>query len=233
MGLKADLEAQVKATFASQWTERDGSVIPDDKSITLGNDAVKLNATVLYADMADSTSMVDSKARTYSAEVYKNFLHCAGKIIRDNEGTITAYDGDRIMAVYIGDFKNTNAVKTALKIHWAVRNIINPAKNKQYASSTAEPVKHVVGIDTSPLYIAKTGVRGANDLVWVGRAANYAAKLSALPSGTYPTYITKEVYDLMKPEAKFSGTANMWEERVWTAMGNKAIYRSSYSWALE
>ncbi len=54
--------------------------------------------------------MVDKKSRQYSAEVYKTFLHCAAKIVRSHDGTITAYDGDRIMAVYIGGSKNTSAV---------------------------------------------------------------------------------------------------------------------------
>ena len=39
--------------------------------------------------------------------------------------------------------------------------------------------KQSVGIDTSELFVARTGIRRANDLVWVGRAANHAAKLSA------------------------------------------------------
>jgi len=30
---------------------------------------------------------------------------------------VTAYDGDRVMAVYLGNSKNTSAVTTALKIH--------------------------------------------------------------------------------------------------------------------
>jgi len=34
--------------------------------------------------------------------IYKTFLHCAAKIIRSHKGVITAYDGDRIIAVYIG-----------------------------------------------------------------------------------------------------------------------------------
>ena len=33
-----------------------------------------------------------------------------------------------------------------------------------------------LGIDTSKLFVARTGIRKSNDLVWVGRAANYAAK---------------------------------------------------------
>src|SRR5690349_18620058 len=109
MGLKAELESEVAKVFQTQWTSRDGTVVPDDQSVKLGNDAVKLTATVLYADLADSTRMVAAKTQMYSAEVYKTFLHCAAKIIRSQGGVITAYDGDRIMAVYIGDSKNTSA----------------------------------------------------------------------------------------------------------------------------
>jgi class 3 adenylate cyclase len=51
----------------------------------------------------------------FAAEIYKTFLHCAAKIIRSEDGVITAYDGDRIMAVFIGNAKNTSAVRAALK----------------------------------------------------------------------------------------------------------------------
>src|SRR5690349_4658911 len=141
MGLKAELESEVKTIFKSRWTERDGTVVPDDQSVKLGNDAVKLTATVLYADLADSTNMVEKKSRQYSAEIYKTFLHCAAKVIRSHDGTITAYDGDRIMAVYIGGTKNTSAVKSAMKIRYAVNEIINPAKNAQYPDSSSDAVK--------------------------------------------------------------------------------------------
>jgi hypothetical protein len=46
MGLKEDLEKEVTAIFKAVWTERDGTVVPSDDSVTLGNDAVKLTATV-------------------------------------------------------------------------------------------------------------------------------------------------------------------------------------------
>jgi len=186
MSLKEDLEARIAEIFRSAWTERDGNVVPDDNGVLLGNDAVKLDAAVLYADLADSTILVDEYVPWFAAEIYKTFLHCAAKIIRSESGVITAYDGDRIMAVFLGETKETQAVRTALKINSAAR-IINERKRVQYPTD-AYIMRHVVGVDTSKLFVAKTGVRGANDLVWVGRAANYAAKLAALPA-TY-TYIT-------------------------------------------
>jgi class 3 adenylate cyclase len=206
-------------------------VVPTDDSIGLGNTGVKLSATVLYADMADSTKLVDNYGAGFAAEVYKSFLHCAAKIIRSNGGTITAYDGDRIMAVYIGNSKNSSAAKTSMQLDWAVIEIIQPALRSQYPNNSYQ-LKHVVGIDTSDLFVARTGIRGSNDLVWVGKAANYAAKLSALPD-THSKYITKEVYVRLREDLKYFEGRSMWEAVSWNTFDNRTIYRSSWRWGLD
>jgi class 3 adenylate cyclase len=228
MPLRAELEAEVAAVFRAKWEERDGNVVPDDDDVGLGNDAVKLKATVLYADLADSTDMVDHYKPWFAAEIYKTFLHCCAKIVRSEGGEIAAYDGDRIMAVFIGNAKNSSAVRAAMKINNSVREIVNPAKQARYTNNTYE-LKHVVGIDTSDLFVAKTGVRGANDLVWVGRAANYAAKLSALPS-TRATYITQQVYDVIWPELRTTDGRAMWERLRWNTFDDRIIYGSTWWW---
>ena len=179
MALKEDLEAAVSKIFREIWTERDGHDVPLPEDLKLGNDAVKLDATVLYADMSESTQLVDSYKPPFAAEIYKAYLTCAAKIVKSEGGNITAYDGDRIMVVFIGDSKNTTAAKTALRLNGAVHNIINPALIRQYPK-TRYKVKHVVGVDTSSILAARIGVRNDNDRVWVGRAANYAAKLCAI-----------------------------------------------------
>ena len=232
MTLKDDLKSDVSAVFRSVWTERNGTVVPSTADIKLANDGVNLAATVLYADLSDSTKMVDKREPKFSAEIYKTFLLCSAKIIKHFGGTITAYDGDRIMAVYVGNRKNTDAVKSGLKINGAVKKVIMPALKTQYPD-TDYVLRHVVGIDTSDLLVARTGVRGDNDLVWVGRAANWAAKLCSLDHN-YPTRITKAVYDVMMDEVKFGGDPkrNMWEARTWTDMKNASIYRSNWWWGV-
>lgn len=229
MTLKTDLEADAKYTFGTTWKRRDGTTVPSDTSVTLGNDAVDIEATVLYADLADSTKLVDGYKDWFAAEVYKAFLYAAARIIRSEGGEITAYDGDRIMAVFVGGMKNTTAARTALKINWAVKNIIQPAIKTKYPTTTFV-LNHVCGIDTSKLMVAKTGIRGSNDLVWVGRAANYAAKLAALDHKK-PTWITKAVYDMLASEAKLSNGTNMWVQHTWNAMGGAEIYASTYWWS--
>ncbi len=155
MSLGEELKSEVKTILNQAWSEREGQKVPESEDLRLGNDAVKLDGTVLYADLDASTNLVDEYKPFFAAEIYKSYLHCTAKIIRSEGGVITSYDGDRIMAVYIGDYKNSFAAQTALKINYAVNNIINPAIETQYKNNYT--VKQVVGIDTSPLFVARTG----------------------------------------------------------------------------
>ena len=83
MGLKRELDDGVAAICRDQWSLRKGQGVPDPENLRLSNDAVEFDrATILYADLAGSTALVDSKAWWFSAEVYKTFLLCAAKIVR-------------------------------------------------------------------------------------------------------------------------------------------------------
>lgn len=230
MGLKDDLEKRVIEILTQRWEERDGNVVPEPEDLKLSNDAVKLKASVLYADLTASTKLVDAYKSWFAAAIYKSYLHCAAKIISAEGGAITAYDGDRIMGVFIGDSKNTSAVRAALKINWAKGNILN-AQLKNHYPKVDYFVQQTVGIDTSDLFIARTGVRGSNDLVWVGRAANYAAKLSSEPP-TYSTYITSDIYENIHDSAKYADSKNMWVKVTSSTLSSVTVYGSTYWWAL-
>jgi class 3 adenylate cyclase len=76
-------------------------------------------------------------------------------------------------------------------------------------------------------------VRNDNDLVWVGRAANYAAKLTALNENN-TTFITGDVFDKLNEASKYGGADKtlMWKERKWVPMGNRRIYSSTWTWVV-
>lgn len=230
MTFKSDLQRDVKAIFSSEWKKRDGRVVPEPGDLSLGNDAVELDAAVLYADMADSTDLVDKYEASFAAEIYKAYLLCAARIIKSQKGVITAYDGDRVMAVFLGNDKETLAVRTAMQISYAVQEIINPLLKEQYPRK-AYHLAHVIGIDASKLFAARTGVRNDNDLVWVGRAANYAAKLCSR-NGEHPIYITKRIFEAMSEKTKYGGENHtlMWEKEAWTERKNMIIYGSKWWW---
>ena len=228
MALKDELATDVQAILGYKWPVTLARIVPEPGDIALG-DAAKLleGAVVFYADLDGSTTMVDTKKWWFSAEVYKSFLFCAAKLIRAANGVITAYDGDRIMAIFIGDDRCDRAVRTALRLHWATRTLITPALQKRYPDDNFS-LRHNVGIDMSDLHAVRTGVRGGNDLVWVGRAANYAAKLTAL-SADFPTRLTKRVYESLSAGLRVAADGrSIWESRQWTDMNNHPIYRSNW-----
>jgi class 3 adenylate cyclase len=226
----SDLETQVASILNTNWARRVGQVVPETEDIRLGNDAVELDATVLYADLEDSTGLVLGYKDWFAAEVYKCYLLCACELIRNNGGSITAFDGDRVMGIFIGDTKNSSAAICALQVNYVVANVINAKLKQKYPDSTYQ-VKQAVGIDTSKLFVARTGIRGANDLVWVGRAANYAAKLCSLRTEALSSFITEDVFSRLRDDAKYGGQQRecMWQKLMWEERGI-AVYASSWWW---
>lgn len=228
-----ELQSAVIDIFSARWASRTGQAVPDPEDLRLGNDVVEFDrATVLYADLHGSTNMVDSEPWWRSAEIYKTFLHCAASIIRDEGGAITSYDGDRVMGIWIGKRQTTPAAIAGLKINFAVQNVINPAFRRQYPNTSLE-VKQVVGIDTSAIRAARTGVRGGNDIVWVGRAANYAAKLTNL-NLEERTWVTEDAFNRLTDEAKLGGPTKqlMWKKFRWSQQADLPIYGSTWWWSI-
>jgi class 3 adenylate cyclase len=230
MGLKEDLTNEVMGIFASTWDTETTKNVPASEDLRLNaNHAKDLEmATVLYADLDGSTRMVDNHKWWFSAEIYRAYLRCAAQIIRNEGGVITAYDGDRVMAVFTGDYKNTTAVKAALKINYAVEMILRPEITTWHKDQNFQ-LKHVIGIDTSQLHAARVGVHGDNDIVWVGRAANYAAKLSSLSD--HPIWITDSVHVRLNDEAKLHDGKDIWMPYTWNAMNQKSIFATTYHWS--
>jgi class 3 adenylate cyclase len=229
MGIVDEIKNYATVTFKTAWDTRLGEKVPEPRDLKLGNDAVHFaRATVLYADLDQSTSLVQNKKWYFAAEVYKAYLYAASRLINGAGGTIVSYDGDRVMGIFIGERQCNDAVRCALKINYAVKRIVQPELKTQYKNSTYA-IKHVVGIDTSGIHVARTGVRGDNDLVWVGNSANLAAKLTA-ENADYPTWITDRVYKYLNEDQKLSNGTNMWKPWKWTKHNNDTVYSSTYYW---
>jgi hypothetical protein len=86
----------------------------------------------------------------------------------------------------------------------------------------------------STLRAARTGIRGDNDIVWVGPAANRAAKLCAKPEK--PIWITSAVFDSMDNSTKYAygNGALMWNSDWWhDGTSLLQVYSSTYRWSID
>lgn len=227
MSIADDIRKHSSDAFSEDWSVRNGTAVPDAADLKLANDAVHFKtATVLYADLDASTDLVKQKKWQFAGEIYKTFLYAASRLIRHRGGSIVSYDGDRVMGVFISNRQRNNAVSCALEINYAVTSIVQNEIKKGW--NTKYKIRHVVGIDTSKVHAARTGVRGDNDLVWIGNAPNLAAKLTALSAST-PTWITKRVYDYLEDKQKLGPKGEgIWTKKTWSQQDDETVYCSDY-----
>jgi adenylate cyclase len=233
MALIDDLKTETAAIVKGAWKRRDGEVVPESKDVGLGNEGVTLDATFLYADLADSTELAVLD-QTIAAEVAKVYLMGTTRIIRALGGEIRSFDGDRVMGVFFKSTPNTSAAEAALKINYFFTNILTPAFTGFYSQRNLH-LSQTVGVDTSKAMVVRTGIRNNNDLVWIGRAPNVAAKLSAIREAGYSSYISETVFKTMLDDSKFGGSPKrlMWDQRTWSQgapYGVGIVYRSNWSW---
>lgn len=232
MSLDSELKTRVSEIITETWDIKSANVVPVTEGVLLAGGGRTMNVTMLYADLANSTELALYN-RQVAAKICKAFLACASKIIRFRGGKIRSFDGDRVMGVFSGGFKNTSAVKAALNINFAFDQIIVPKFQARYPSLFSKMgLAHGVGVDTSDVLVVRGGMRANNDLLWIGRAPNIAAKLSSLRMVGYSSYITKDVFDVINNEAKFSPTDGslMWESRTWSRLpsNHQSIYMSKW-----
>lgn len=215
-----------------RWNIRDGRIVPNTPDVALAGGGVRLDATFLYADLRHSTYLASNYQNRTAAKVIKCFIYCATAIIKLNKGTVTSFDGDRVMGVFVGNEKNSQAAKAGLQINWSVQNVVEPKVSAKFTSikESGFDLRHGVGIDTGSVLTVRAGVRGINDLIWIGRAPNLAAKFSDITDAGYSTFIHQDVYSRLAKDSRYtSQNVDMWESRSFKIDGTSIpIYRSGY-----
>jgi len=233
---KEDLIAARDAIVASDFEVRDGQVVPQTKDVGY-NQAVKLHASYLYADMVDSSGLVGISPKETVGKVFRLFLDLSVRIIRERGGHIRSFDGDRIMGIFIGDRRFDASVKSAMQIKWACDNIIQPEITRRYKSIREADwkIKPGSGIASGPAFIVRGGVRqSSSDLVSIGPPPNLAAKLSDKREDPYHLRIGEHTYKNLTDAGRMSKAVNMWQGPYPMTLGGKSYkyYRSSYYWSL-
>lgn len=220
------VQGRLDDLMSAAWSIRDGQVVPKTGDVTLKNGAVKLEATYLYADLAESTLLQKRYKPEFAAKVVRMYLAGSSEIIRELGGSIKSFDGDRVMGVFVGKNMRDDAVSAALKINYMVTQVMNPIikRRLEASSSSLWVVTHGIGIDSGPAFIARGGVHNRsgehnhNDLISIGEAPNIAAKLSGLRGSELgPITITSRVYQDLNDAQKFGGTP---KEHMWRDVRN-------------
>lgn len=236
MSTTESLRTDVAAILDAAWNSRDGRIVPKTDDLVLRDGAVELEATVLYADLANSTMLARKFPRPVVAKVVRAYLSAMTRLVRHHGGEVRSFDGDRVMGVFVGEGMNSSAARCALRMNWALIEVLRPMIGAKFPSLEQKGfvISHCAGVHRSQLQIVRAGIRDNNDLVFVGSAPNTAAALSDIRASPYHSYITKPVYDRLNDGAKLSvdGTRNRWQKVIVNVAGeDRVCYRSNWRWA--
>jgi adenylate cyclase len=233
MSLADEVRTGIDDVLSPIWASREGTVVPETEDIVLKNGAVTIDATYLYADLANSSALAQKKNDKVVAKVIRSYLNGATRILKNYKGEIRSFDGDRVLAIFIGGSKNTDAVRAAFALNWAVEKVLAPKLAAKWPDLQESWMPaHGVGIDTGEAMLVRAGVRNNNDLISIGAGPNVAAKLSELRASP-DIYITKAVYDGMNESNKTHDNRSMWTQHGTVLVGGKSytVYGSTWWWS--
>src|SRR5436305_1363835 len=107
------LTSEIETVLETDWNEREGYVVPESDDVALDGGAVQITATFLYADLAASSIIAAVCPWGTTAKIIRAYLDCCTRLIRARDGQIRSFDGDRVMAVFKSDTRNTDATDCA------------------------------------------------------------------------------------------------------------------------
>lgn len=153
----------------------------DDTNLTYGNGeekkGIEINTCVLFVDIRNSVQLTKDKQIKTMGKIYSVFTHCVLLAADYEGGFVRNIIGDRVMVVLSPENCFTKAVNCAITINHIAKEI-----NKKF---TDVDFKCGIGVDYGELSVMKVGIlkKGVeNDdnkgLVWVGRPANLASRLT-------------------------------------------------------
>lgn len=189
--------------FGVEITDTDFVPNVDDQGITYDNienqskKCKRLETCVLYIDIRKSTQISLSHKSVTLTKLYSAFVRSMVKAAGYHNGYVRNIIGDRVMVVFDRKDCFKNAISTAILF-----NTISVFTLNKYFKY--DEVEFGIGIDYGKMLITKTGTvkQGIENqfyksLVWLGRPANIASKLTDSANKIIPTLNKPSLNELL------------------------------------
>jgi class 3 adenylate cyclase len=240
MTLLEDLKQKVDEYLAGDYTKVKKTSVPSPENIPLGNSAAELDATTLFIDVRQSSDITNAFRRQTAAKMMKGYFDGSVRIINKNGGSVRSFNGGGMLALFMGDSRSDNAVKAAMQTKWFVEEV-SRSRFKSYFSSNQTAIGNALdfsigaGLDEGTIFAVRVGIKGTNDVAWVGRCTNTSAKLANLTSSPQSIAITRAVYERLNQNRKYSKQTHMWSAETMREIGGvtRGVRTTSYRWSIK
>jgi class 3 adenylate cyclase len=157
-----------------------GRELPDPDQLGLA-EGRRLEAAVLYNDLRGFSQLVATNPRRQVLLVLDAFVSEMVRAAREMNGEVVDCAGDRVMAIFwrpYGD-RSVSPIHDAIKCAFWMQTIVNRALNSVLINASLPSLGCGIGIDYGTVVVARVGIRNRNKMVFLGSAANWAARLES------------------------------------------------------
>ena len=170
-----------------------------DDDLRLGG--VEREGTVMFSDLRGFTSFAESLPVTQVIEVLNRYLGEMSEAILNHGGTLVAYMGDGIMAVFGAPIEQPDHADRALA---AAREMLGPrlATFNRYLRDEglhAEGFRMGVGLNSGPVMSGNVGSERRLEYTAIGDTTNTAARLEGMTKGTpHMLFLAESTRDMLQ-----------------------------------
>lgn len=180
--ISSGMTVEVRTTNTVPHSNDPAITFPNLDTLTLK--CKMIETAVLFIDVRRSTELsLEHKPHTVS-KLYSAFVRSMTRCARYFGGHVRGIAGDRVMVLFDVDDAATNAVKTAQLMNSVIQFQLDDLFK-------TNDIKCGIGIDFGRMLVTKTGIRknghennNYKSLVWLGRPANVASKLTDISNKT-------------------------------------------------
>lgn len=150
-------------------------LIRDPMALNLGGETREIS--VIFADIRGYTRLSESLIPEQVMNLLNSYLEIMVKEVWDEEGTITSFMGDALMAIFNAPLSQNDHALRAVRAAWKMRMAV---LNYQRLNPLGVPISFGFGVNTERATVGNIGSRGhIQNYTAIGDAVNVAARLQA------------------------------------------------------
>lgn len=150
-------------------------LIRDPMALNLGGETREIS--VIFADIRGYTRLSESLIPEQVMNLLNSYLEIMVKEVWDEEGTITSFMGDALMAIFNAPLSQDDHALRAVRAAWKMRMAV---LNYQRLHPLGVPISFGFGVNTERATVGNIGSRGhIQNYTAIGDAVNVASRLQS------------------------------------------------------
>jgi adenylate cyclase len=170
-----------------------------DDDLRIGG--VQREGTVMFSDLRGFTSFAERLPVERVIEVLNRYLGSMSEAILDNGGTLVAYMGDGIMAVFGAPIEQPDHADRGLAAALEMRDARLPAFNDWLISEglSEDGFRMGIGVNSGPVMSGNVGSERRLEYTAIGDTTNTASRIESMTKGTpHQLLLSEATHDLLR-----------------------------------